>query len=230
MIFATAWNISADLALLAIPIRIIPKMQLPLKRKIVLLCVLCLGVFNASLNPPVNMLSPSETSLTGRHQQVLAAILNRYYNWAHPNSLVYLRWYVGEVATAVYVVNVPACWPLLRKVFKLDNWSKNRTVTSLPTIDSLSHGSTTGGKKLHSVFSTVDEKPGCSESEVHLADVSSLPWSGKEKVVPTWPLGVHLAHVNASHLDDGDELDVQDGTIVKTVEVSQQRNMRPEDL
>lgn len=27
----------------------------------------------------------------------------------------YLIWYVGEVGTAVYVVNVPACWPLLRK-------------------------------------------------------------------------------------------------------------------
>ena len=29
-------------------------------------------------------------------------------------------WYVGEIGTAVYVVNVPACWPLLRKL--LPKW------------------------------------------------------------------------------------------------------------
>jgi hypothetical protein len=32
----------------------------------------------------------------------------------------YLIWYVGEVGTAVYVVNVSACWPLLRKL--LPKW------------------------------------------------------------------------------------------------------------
>lgn len=44
-------------------------------------------------------------------------MLNRYYNFAHPDSTKYLIWYVAEVGTAVYVVNVPACWPLLRKAF-----------------------------------------------------------------------------------------------------------------
>lgn len=50
MIFATAWNISADLVLLAIPLKIIPGLQLPLRRKIMLICVLSLGVFNVSTN------------------------------------------------------------------------------------------------------------------------------------------------------------------------------------
>lgn len=48
MIFATAWNISSDLMLLAIPFPIVFKTQLPLKRKIGLCCVLGLGVLNAS--------------------------------------------------------------------------------------------------------------------------------------------------------------------------------------
>ena len=49
MIFATAWNISSDLMLLAVPIPIIFKTQLPLKRKVILCCVLCLGVLNVCL-------------------------------------------------------------------------------------------------------------------------------------------------------------------------------------
>lgn len=51
MIFATAWNISSDLMLLAIPFPIVFKTQLPLKRKIGLCFVLGLGVLNAS--PPL---------------------------------------------------------------------------------------------------------------------------------------------------------------------------------
>ena len=50
MYFATAWNIFADLCLLAIPLKIIPGLQLPWKRKIMLLGVLTLGVFNVSSN------------------------------------------------------------------------------------------------------------------------------------------------------------------------------------
>jgi len=52
MIFATAWNISSDLMLLAIPFPIVFKTQLPLKRKIGLCCVLGLGALNASHHPP----------------------------------------------------------------------------------------------------------------------------------------------------------------------------------
>jgi hypothetical protein len=48
LIFATAWNISADIALLVIPLLIIPKSQLPRRRKILISCVLGLGVFNVS--------------------------------------------------------------------------------------------------------------------------------------------------------------------------------------
>ena len=52
MIFATAWNISSDLMLLTIPIPVVFKTQLPLKRKLVLCCVLGLGVLNVRRLPP----------------------------------------------------------------------------------------------------------------------------------------------------------------------------------
>ncbi|RDA88836.1 hypothetical protein CP532_5460 [Ophiocordyceps camponoti-leonardi (nom. inval.)] len=93
MIFATACNISSDLLLLFIPIPIIIKTRLPAKRKTILCLILGLGVFN-----------------------ILAAILNRYYNFSTPNSYVFLYWYVAEVGIAVMVGNLPLCWPILRLV------------------------------------------------------------------------------------------------------------------
>lgn len=94
MIFATACNISSDILLLLIPIPIIFKTRLPTKRKIILVCILGLGVFN-----------------------ILAAILNRYYNFSNPNSYVFLYWYVAEVGIAMLVGNMPLCWPVFRTVF-----------------------------------------------------------------------------------------------------------------
>jgi len=52
MIFATAWNISSDLMLLTIPIPVVFKTQLPLKRKLVLCGVLGLGVLNVRHGSP----------------------------------------------------------------------------------------------------------------------------------------------------------------------------------
>ncbi|KAG6009334.1 hypothetical protein E4U21_002642 [Claviceps maximensis] len=91
MIFATACNISSDILLLLIPIPIILKTRLPRKRKMILILILGLGVFN-----------------------ILAAILNRYYNFSNPNSYVFLYWYVAEVGVAMVVGNLPLCWPVLR--------------------------------------------------------------------------------------------------------------------
>ncbi|EQL01081.1 UbiD family decarboxylase [Ophiocordyceps sinensis CO18] len=93
MMFATACNISSDLLLLFIPIPIIIKTRLAIKRKVILCLILGLGVFN-----------------------ILASILNRYYNFSTPNSYVFLYWYVAEVGVAVMVGNLPLCWPILRLV------------------------------------------------------------------------------------------------------------------
>ncbi|KAK3617711.1 hypothetical protein LTR22_026640 [Elasticomyces elasticus] len=188
MIFATAWNISADLVLLAIPLKIIPGLQLPLRRKIMLICVLGLGVFN-----------------------ILAAILNRYYNLAHPDSTEFLKWYVGEVGTAVYVVNVPACWPLLRKIFP---WA-TRSGTSLP-----GSGSRLNSYQMRSIAPTkksIHSMPGMSESEENLASEEHYFQGGNG-----WPMSDFKVCTNAN-------IDGAEGTkplpshaIVKTVGVMQQ--------
>jgi len=54
LIFATAWNISADLMLIAVPLKLLPGLQLPLKKKILIIGVLSLGVFNVSSDFPPN--------------------------------------------------------------------------------------------------------------------------------------------------------------------------------
>jgi hypothetical protein len=45
-----------------------------------------------------------------------------------------LQWYIREASTAIYVANIPTCWPLARKLFGLRSWSssdetKSRTRT-----------------------------------------------------------------------------------------------------
>ncbi|TWU74184.1 hypothetical protein ED733_001455 [Metarhizium rileyi] len=94
MFFATAFNVSSDLLLLLIPVPIIIRTRLPIKRKIILVCILGLGIFN-----------------------ILAAILNRYYNFSNPNSYIFLYWYAAEVGVAMLVGNLPLCWPVIRAVF-----------------------------------------------------------------------------------------------------------------
>ena len=101
MIFATACNISSDILLLLIPIPIIFKTRLPPRRKAILVCILGLGVFN-----------------------ILAAVLNRYYNFSNPNSYVFLYWYVAEVGIAMLVGNMPLCWPVLRALLGINENTK----------------------------------------------------------------------------------------------------------
>ncbi|KAL8628038.1 hypothetical protein Q9189_006247 [Teloschistes chrysophthalmus] len=107
LITAAVFNISSDLIMLYIPLPILIKAQLPLKRKIILCGVFSLGIL-----------------------VVLSAILNRYYNFtAGFGSLVYLNWYVGEAATSVFVANIPHLWPLLSRLFSLGAFNSLRRTT-----------------------------------------------------------------------------------------------------
>lgn len=95
-----------------IPIPIIIRTRLPIKRKIILCFILGLGVFNVST--PSRYLAWFQY-LT-RKLQICAAILNRYFNFTYTNTYIFLFWYVAEVAIAMWVGNLPLCYPLLRAV------------------------------------------------------------------------------------------------------------------
>ncbi|KAL2870197.1 uncharacterized protein BJX67DRAFT_276962 [Aspergillus lucknowensis] len=88
------FNISSDAAMLAVPIPLLMKAQMKRTKKALLVCIMSLGVFT-----------------------IIAAILNKVYNFASPLTTTYQIWYIREASTAIYVANLVCLWPLMRKVF-----------------------------------------------------------------------------------------------------------------
>ncbi|KAE8372221.1 hypothetical protein BDV26DRAFT_274556 [Aspergillus bertholletiae] len=102
LITTSAFNISSDLMMLCIPIPLVLRSRIPLKRKLILCAVFSLGLI-----------------------VILMSVLNRYVNFTEEYTVNFLRWYVAEVATAVYVANVPLLWPLLRELFSLSSFANS---------------------------------------------------------------------------------------------------------
>ncbi|KAE8394732.1 hypothetical protein BDV23DRAFT_179508 [Aspergillus alliaceus] len=96
------FNISSDAAMLAVPVPLLMKTQLKARRKLVLVCIMSLGVFT-----------------------IIAAILNKVFNFASPLTTTYQIWYIREASTAIYVANLICLWPLLRKLFGLKAFQSN---------------------------------------------------------------------------------------------------------
>lgn len=96
------FNISSDAAMLVVPVPLLMKTQMRLMRKLILLCVMSLGTFT-----------------------IIAAILNKYFNFASPYTTTYQIWYIREASTAIYVANLMCWWPLLRKLFGLKAFQHN---------------------------------------------------------------------------------------------------------
>ena len=116
------FNISSDLMMLFIPLPLLIKAKLPLRRKLVLSGVFSLGVFVVS----IISFHLHEVSNKLIVSQILSAVLNRYYNFtAGYGSLIYLNWYAGETSTAIIVANVTHCWPLLSRVFSLGSFKSS---------------------------------------------------------------------------------------------------------
>ncbi|OAA35564.1 UbiD family decarboxylase [Metarhizium rileyi] len=100
LIMSFTFNLSSDLLMLAVPIPMLLQSQLPWKQKATICGIFGLGIF-----------------------VIIAAVLNRYYCFAHPESILWIYWYVREASTAIVVTNVPHCYALRRKVFRLDAFS-----------------------------------------------------------------------------------------------------------
>lgn len=96
------FNISSDAIMFIIPIPLLIKAQLKRRRKVVLIGVMSLGLFT-----------------------IIAAILNKYFNFASPLTTTYQIWYIREASTSIYVANLMCWWPLLRKLFGLKAFKYN---------------------------------------------------------------------------------------------------------
>ncbi|KAH2491163.1 hypothetical protein KXV28_004373 [Aspergillus fumigatus] len=90
------FNITSDAAMLAVPVPLLIKAQMKMRKKLLLICIMSLGVFT-----------------------IVAAILNKVFNFASPLTTTYQIWYIREASTAIYVANLMCLWPLLRRLFGL---------------------------------------------------------------------------------------------------------------
>ncbi|KAI5788315.1 hypothetical protein EDC01DRAFT_707601 [Geopyxis carbonaria] len=87
------FNISSDFMMLCIPLPLVYRSKLPLKQKIAVTTIFCMGIF-----------------------VIVAAILTKVFNLSDMYSVNYMFWYVRESSVALYVSNLPLVWPLIRKV------------------------------------------------------------------------------------------------------------------
>ncbi|KAM3083910.1 hypothetical protein ACMFMG_001985 [Clarireedia jacksonii] len=89
------FNISSDIGLIIIPLCMFSMARLPLRRKAILMVVFSLAVFT-----------------------ILAAIMNKVYNFESPFTTVYQLWYIRESSVAIWVGNLICCWQIIQKIFK----------------------------------------------------------------------------------------------------------------
>ena len=93
-IIQMVFNVSSDLLMLMIPLPFIITAKVPPMKRMLLIAIFSLGIF-----------------------VILAAILNKYYNFTMPNTTVYMVWHIREASVSIYVANIMCWWPLLRKMF-----------------------------------------------------------------------------------------------------------------
>ncbi|PLN85040.1 hypothetical protein BDW42DRAFT_191123 [Aspergillus taichungensis] len=206
LITSTVFNISSDLMMLCIPLPLLVRSRLPWKRKILLCLVFSLGVF-----------------------VVLMAILNRYYNFSEQHTLTFLKWYVAEVSTAVYVGNLPLLWPLLKRVFHLHTFAQSRPTKTISRPSaypaSRSRGLTSRGMPASSTESILHETdpPGIDKVGVsgldHGVELTPIPERAYRAMITA-------ERGQSSIKDEGTAREGNDSGemgIVRTVEVLQYR-------
>lgn len=93
-IIQMVFNVSSDFLMLLIPLPLIINAKVPPLKRCLLIGIFSLGLF-----------------------VILAAILNKFYNFTMPHTTVYMVWHVREASVSIYVANMMCWWPLLRKIF-----------------------------------------------------------------------------------------------------------------
>jgi hypothetical protein len=63
-------------------------------------------------------------------QQIFAAAKNKYESFSHPFAPTWTIWYLREAFTAMLCVNLPLTRPFFQRIFRLKDWTTQRTETS----------------------------------------------------------------------------------------------------
>jgi hypothetical protein len=101
-IIQMVFNVSSDILMLLVPVPFILQARVAPAKRAMLIGIFSLGAF-----------------------VVLAAILNKAYNFTSPNATVYMLWDIRETSTSIYVANIMCWWPLLRKIFGLKSFLRS---------------------------------------------------------------------------------------------------------
>lgn len=103
LITNAVFNLTSDLAMLAVGLPMFLRLTIPVSKKIPLVGIFSLGVF-----------------------VVIAAILNKVYSFSQPFGSDWIYWYVRESSTALIVANLPFVWLLYRKIFGIHSVNGTR--------------------------------------------------------------------------------------------------------
>ena len=60
---------------------------------------------------------------------MICAIVSKYYSFTSPFSTIWEWWYTREASIAICVVNIPHCWALWRRIFRLRSFIHGHTAT-----------------------------------------------------------------------------------------------------
>ncbi|KAG6041428.1 hypothetical protein E4U41_004278 [Claviceps citrina] len=174
-------------------------------------------------------------------EAILASTLNRYYCFAHPDSILWIFWYVREASTAIIVTNVPHCYALPRRILKLGSFG---SMLRSKRARRDKHGAASdepqpAANKSPTEHVLTNGKSGTSDSTENLAaDQSSKP-NPAGSTLQIWhrsEYGVDADDTNEPHPEHCTELEIiwagRMGTTA-TVEVekteSQPRGQHPDD-
>ncbi|KAF2724149.1 hypothetical protein K431DRAFT_282416 [Polychaeton citri CBS 116435] len=110
LITNAVFNLTSDVAMLAIGLPMFLRMQLAWNKKIPVIGVFSLGIF-----------------------VVIAAILNKIYSFTEPFGSAWTYWYLRESSTAMIVANLPFVWTLWRKLTGIKSTSQAGPESSDPS-------------------------------------------------------------------------------------------------
>ncbi|OCT50381.1 hypothetical protein CLCR_07195 [Cladophialophora carrionii] len=104
LIMNLVFNLTSDILILSIPLPLLVRAHLPLRKKALLVFPFSLGLFT-----------------------MLCAILSKRKSFTQPYSTEWVYWYCREASTAMIVANMPYSWALIRKIFNLRSFFGDST-------------------------------------------------------------------------------------------------------
>ena len=148
--------------IMSIPLPLLLRVQMDLKRKLLLTLPFSLGVFT-----------------------ILCAILSKHLSFTQPFSGEWVFWYCREASTAMIVTNMPYSWALIRVAFGLKSFFggsdsdhhstvHGRSVQETSVISSKAQARNRGSKFF---LGRKDGKDSTSAPSTH-SDVQMLSWNG----------------------------------------------------